>query len=91
MKSLVSVKILDCRGKEYLEVERFGGDVKLTVKDRVTGETKFIFVVQMREPPNRTYEKIESLFKELKKYLIERWTETQFLVWNRIDMETNKT
>ena len=85
-----SIKILDCRGKEYLEVERFGGDVKLTVKDRVTGETKFVFVVQIKAPTNQTYEKIESLFQELKKYLVERWAETQYLVRDKIGVELDK-
>lgn len=84
------IQILDCRGKEYLEIERFGGDVKFIIKDRVTGEIKFLFVVQMKEPANKTYQKIENLFRELKKYLIERWAETQYLVWNRIDMEIKK-
>ena len=87
---MASIKILDCRGKEYLEVERFGGDIKLTVKDRVTKEVKFVFVVQMKEPAHRTYEKIETLFQELKKYLVERWAETQYLVWDKIGMELDK-
>ena len=86
-----TLKILDCRGKEYLEIERFGGDVKFTIRDRVTGEVKFLFVVQMKEPAGKTYEKIKALFQELKKFLIERWSETQYLVWNRIDMEIKKT
>jgi len=69
----MKVKVLDCRAKEVLEIERKGGDLFFTFRDS-KGVT-FVFAVELKKPYKRSFEKITTLIREMKKYLIERWEE----------------
>ncbi|RLF10446.1 MAG: hypothetical protein DRJ69_03120 [Thermoprotei archaeon] len=65
---MTTLTIVDCRGKERMEISRYNGDVLLSFKDR-QGNILFQFAMKMTENSERHYQKVIQCFKLLKMYI----------------------
>lgn len=61
-----SITIKDCRGKEFMIVSRYGGDVKIDFWDEWQLDT-YIFVFKMKRNTKKNWKQIKLLFKQIKK------------------------
>ena len=60
------VKIWDCRRKEFLTLEKKGGDIEIRIE---TDDGKVLYKgwFQLKEPWMRSYHKIVEYFEEIQK------------------------
>jgi len=65
---MVVVTIIDCRGKEKMELTRYNGDVLLTFKD-MDDNILFQFAMKMINNTDKNFEQIVKCFKTLKIYV----------------------
>jgi len=65
---MIAVTIIDCRGKEKMEVSRYNGDVLLTFRD-MEDNILFQFAMKMRCNTDENFEHIIKCFKNLKMYV----------------------
>ena len=65
---MIAVTIVDCRGKEKMEVSKYNGDVLLTFKD-MNDNILFQFAMKMNKNTQQNFDQIVKCFKTLKLYV----------------------